>query len=72
MYQGDQINEDLLGGTVECMAGGGGGGGGGEKRNAYRVLVGKLGEKALLGRPRHRWEGNIKVDHIEIAWEIFD
>ena len=44
----------------------------GEKRNAYRVLVGKLGEKALLGRPRHRWEGNIKVDHIEIAWEIFD
>jgi hypothetical protein len=34
--------------------------------------VGKLEEKTLLGRPRRRWEGNIKVDHIEIAWEVFD
>jgi hypothetical protein len=27
-----------------------------EKRNAYRVLVGKSEEKRLLGRPRRRWE----------------
>jgi hypothetical protein len=27
----------------------------GEKRNAYRLLVGKPGGKRLLGRPRRRW-----------------
>jgi len=30
----------------------------GEKRGIYRVLVGKLKEKGLFGRPRHRWEDN--------------
>jgi hypothetical protein len=34
----------------------------GEKRNAYRVLVGKPEGKRSLGRPRHRWEDNIKMD----------
>jgi hypothetical protein len=33
----------------------------GERRGAYRVLVGKLEGKRRLGRPRHRWEGNIKM-----------
>jgi hypothetical protein len=33
-----------------------------EKRNAYRVLVGKQQVNRLLGRPRHRWEGNVKMD----------
>jgi hypothetical protein len=28
----------------------------------YRVLVGKPEGKGLLGRPRHRWEDNIKMD----------
>jgi hypothetical protein len=37
----------------------------GEKRNAYRVLVGKPEGKELLGRPKHRWE-NIKMDLREI------
>jgi hypothetical protein len=32
----------------------------GEKRNAYRVLVGKPEEKRPLGRPRRSWENNIK------------
>jgi hypothetical protein len=39
----------------------------GEKRGAYRVLVGKLEEKRPLGRPRRRWEYNIKVDLQEVG-----
>jgi hypothetical protein len=34
----------------------------GEKRNAYRVLVGKPEGKRLLGRPRCRSVDNIKMD----------
>jgi hypothetical protein len=34
----------------------------GEKRNAYRILVGKPGGKRPLGRPRRRWVDNIKMD----------
>jgi hypothetical protein len=34
----------------------------GEKRNAYRVMVEKPVEKRPLGRPRRRWEDNIKMD----------
>jgi hypothetical protein len=34
----------------------------GEKRNAYRILVGKPEGKRLLGRPRSRWVNNIKMD----------
>jgi hypothetical protein len=32
-----------------------------EKRNAYRILLGKPERKRPLGKPRHRWE-NIKMD----------
>jgi len=38
----------------------------GERRGVYRVLVGKLEEKRPLGRPRHRWEDNIKMDLQEV------
>jgi hypothetical protein len=34
----------------------------GEDRGVYRVLVGKPEGKRLLGRPRRRWEDNIKMD----------
>jgi len=34
----------------------------GEKRGVYRVLVQKPEEKRPLGRPRHRWKDNIKVN----------
>jgi hypothetical protein len=34
----------------------------GEKRDVYRVLVGKPERKRQLGRPRLRWEDNIKMD----------
>ncbi|KAJ4446340.1 hypothetical protein ANN_13035 [Periplaneta americana] len=37
-----------------------------ESRNAYRVLVGKLEEIRPLGRPKRRWEDNIKMDLREI------
>jgi hypothetical protein len=40
----------------------------GEKRNAYRILVGKLEEKRPLRRPRRRWVDNIKIDLGEIGW----
>jgi hypothetical protein len=34
----------------------------GEKRNAYSTLVGKPEGKRPLGRPRHRWVNNIKIN----------
>jgi hypothetical protein len=34
----------------------------GEKRNAYRLLVGKPEGERLLGRPRRRWVDNIEID----------
>jgi hypothetical protein len=40
----------------------------GEKRNAYRILVGKPGGKRPLGRPRRRWVDNIKIYLREIGW----
>jgi hypothetical protein len=44
----------------------------GEKRNAYRILVGKPEGKRPLGRPRYRWEDNIKMDLREIGWGGMD
>jgi hypothetical protein len=38
----------------------------GEKRDAYRILVGKPESKRPLGRPRRRWVNNIKMDLREI------
>jgi hypothetical protein len=35
-------------------------------------LVGKLEEKRPLRRPRHTWEGNIRMDLSEIGWEGVD
>jgi hypothetical protein len=38
----------------------------GERRDIYRVLVGKPEGKRPLGRPRRKWEDNIKMD----LWEV--
>ena len=38
-----------------------------QSRNAYRVLVGKPEGKRPLGRRRHRWEDNIKMDLREVG-----
>jgi hypothetical protein len=46
-------------GHVACM---------GEKRGAYRALVGKPEGRRPLGRPRHNWEDNIKMDLREVGW----
>jgi len=39
----------------------------GGRRGVYRVLVGKPAGKETLGRPRRRWEDNIKVDFQEVG-----
>jgi hypothetical protein len=40
----------------------------GEGRGAYRVLVGRREGRRPLGRPRRRWEDNIKMDLQEVGW----
>ena len=50
-------------GHVACM---------GKRSGAYRVLVWKLEGKRPLGRPRHRWEGNIKMDLQEVVCRGMD
>jgi len=49
----DEIKKNGMGGA--CCANG-------ERRGVYRVLVGKPEGKRPLGRPRYRWEDNIKMD----------
>jgi hypothetical protein len=49
-------------GHVECM---------GEVRGAYNILVGKPEGRRPLGRPRCRWEDNIKMDLGEIGLEMW-
>ena len=50
-------------GHVACM---------GEGRGMYRLLVGRPGGKRPMGRPRHRWEDNIKVDLQEVGCGSMD
>ncbi|KAJ4440738.1 hypothetical protein ANN_08962 [Periplaneta americana] len=44
----------------------------GESRNAYGVLVGRPEGKRPLGRPRRRWEDNIKMDLREVGYDDRD
>jgi hypothetical protein len=44
----------------------------GEKRNMYRLLVGKSEGKRSLGRLRRRWIDNIKMDLLEIGLSVVD
>jgi hypothetical protein len=50
-------------GNVACM---------GEKKNAYRIFVGKPEGRRPLGRPRHRCKDNIKMDYRERRWGSMD
>jgi hypothetical protein len=49
----------------ECSTNGG-------ESNAYRILVGRPEGKRPLGRPRCRWEDNIRMDLREIGWGDMD
>jgi hypothetical protein len=53
-----KIEKNGMGGT--CSANG-------EEKGTYRVLVGKPEGKRPLGRPRHRWEDNIRMDLQEVG-----
>jgi hypothetical protein len=44
----------------------------GEKRNAYRLLIGKPEGKGPLERPRHRRVENIRMDLGEVGWSDVD
>ena len=50
---GDKIEKNEVGGNVACVE---------EGRGVYRDLVGKPEGRRPLGRPRHRWEDNIKLN----------
>jgi hypothetical protein len=45
---------------------------GGERRGAYRALEGKPEGRRPLGRPRRRWEDNIKMNLGEVGWRGAD
>jgi hypothetical protein len=44
----------------------------GKVRGAYKILVGRPEGRRSLGRPRRRWEDNIKLDHGEIVFGVVD
>jgi hypothetical protein len=52
-YCAGDKNENEMG--VACR-------GDGEGKGVHRILVGKLEEKRPVGRPRHRWEDNIRIN----------
>jgi hypothetical protein len=60
---GDEIKENERDRLVPCM---------GEMRNAYKVLVSMPEGKRLPGRPRCRWEGNIRMDLRKRGWQGVD
>jgi hypothetical protein len=43
-----------------------------EKRNVYRLLLGKPEGKGPLGRPRRRWVNNIRMDLEDVGWGDVD
>jgi hypothetical protein len=44
----------------------------GEGRGAYRILLGRPEGRRPLGRPRRRWEDNIKMNLQEVGWNGMD
>jgi hypothetical protein len=43
-----------------------------EERKVYKVLMGKPEGKRSLGRPRHRWEGGIRMYLRNIGWRTVE
>jgi hypothetical protein len=56
---GDKIEKNGMGRACSTF--------GRERRGVYRVLVGNPEGKRPIGRARHRWEGNIKMDLQEVG-----
>jgi hypothetical protein len=44
----------------------------GKMRSGYKILVGKPEGKSPLGRPRLKWEDNIRLYFREIGWEVWN
>ena len=44
----------------------------GEREGVYSILVGKPEGRRPLGRPRRRWEDNIKMDFLEVRCGVMD
>jgi hypothetical protein len=59
----NQVEDDEMGGNVARM---------GEKRNAYRLLVGKPEGKRPPGRPTRRWVDNIRMVLGKVGWGDVD
>jgi hypothetical protein len=60
---GDKIEKNEMGGACSTY---------GDGRGVYRVLVGKTEGKRTLGRPRRRWEDNIRMDIQEVGCGCVD
>ena len=60
---GDKIGKNEMGEASNLYGG---------EDSVYRVLVGKPEGKRPLVRPRHRWEGNIKLDLQEVGYGGMD
>jgi hypothetical protein len=58
-HSGDQVKNTEMGRACGTY---------GERRRACRALMGKPEGRTPLGRPRRRWEDNIKVDLREVGW----
>jgi hypothetical protein len=61
LYNEEPHKEDGVGGACSTH---------GDMGNAYNILMGKPKGKRLLGRPGHKLEDNIRMDHREIGWEV--
>jgi hypothetical protein len=58
-YSGDQIENEIGGSCSNVVV----------RRSVYNILVGNNEGKRPLGRPRRRWENNIKMDLHEVVCE---
>jgi hypothetical protein len=62
-FSGDEIEKNKIGGCEGRI---------GKKRGVYRILAGKPDVNSQLGRPRRRWEDNIKMYLQEVGCGVVD
>jgi len=61
-FSGDKIEKNVMGGAYRTN---------GERRGVYRAFVGKPEGKRPVGRPRRRWEDNIKMELQEVGCGVW-